>query len=141
MIGITEHLNMLAKLAETGRGVVVTNELAHKLAGARGRRETMNLIVDELWRRYTYAADPVNETFVLPRAGDVTVDIDGACLFIATVAKGFGIRCRFVGARYDRANWTLFVAYETEDGLWQNVNVLRQKTDQVPNELVMGPIP
>lgn len=140
-IGITNQLKTLTKLAEAGRGVVVTDEIARTIASSRSRRETMNLIIDELWRRYTYKSDPLNEEFVLPRAGDVTVDIDGACLFVVTVAKGFGIRCRFTMARYDRASWTLFVAYENEEGLWMNLNVLRQKTDQVPNELVMGPIP
>lgn len=125
-VGITEQLNMLTKLAEAGRDVIIANEIARTIAGPRSRHETINLIIDELWRRHTYVAD---------------VDIDDACLFVATVAKGFGIRCRFTMARYDRASWTLFVAYENEEGLWQNINVLRQKTDQVPNELVMGPIP
>jgi hypothetical protein len=138
---IPEQLKMLTTLLENGRGVAITQELAQALADIRTRRETMHLIIDELWRRYTYQADPVNEAFSLPRPGDTTVDVDGACLFVATVAKGFGIRCRFVMARYGRAIWTLFVAYESEEGLWQNINVLRQKTIEVPNELVMGPIP
>jgi hypothetical protein len=139
---ITRQLEALTKLAGVGRGIVVTQELAQKLAERRGRHETMNLIIDELWRRYKYVADPMNdESFGLPRPGDSTVDVDGACLFVVALAQGFGIRCRFVMARYSRAAWTLFVAYETEDGSWQSLNVLRQKTDQVPNELVMGPIP
>jgi hypothetical protein len=125
-IGITKQLEALTKLAGIGRGIVVTEELASKLADRRNRREKMDLIIDELWRRYKYAADPV---------------IDGACLFVVTLAQGFGIRCRFTMARYGRASWTLFVAYENEEGLWQNINVLRQETAQVPNELVMGPIP
>ena len=139
---ITRQLEELTKLADAvASRMTVADEIRRQIAGPRSRRETMNLIIDELWRRYEYAAEPMREAFVLPRPGDTAVDVDGACLFVVAVAKGFGIRCRFVMARYDRASWTLFVAYENEEALWLNLNVLRQKTDQVPNELVMGPIP
>jgi len=142
-IGITGQLEELTKLSEAVafRMTVVRDEIHRQIAGPRSRRETMNLIIDELWRRYEYRRDPLEERYVLPRAGDLYVDVEGACLFVVAVAKGFGIRCRFVMARYDRASWTLYVAYENEEGLWLNLSVLRQKTDQVPNELVMGPIP
>lgn len=139
--GATKQLEALTALAGIGRGVPVTDELRRALLAHRWHRDKMCLIIDELWRRYSYMADPIGgEMFGMPRVDDATVDVEGACLFVAVLAQGFGIRCRFTMARYDRASWTVFVAYENEEGLWMNLNVLRQKTDKVPNELVMGPI-
>jgi hypothetical protein len=122
-------------------------DLAHKLTGDKPlRRDKLNAIIDELHRRCVYAPDPIHGEMIraiLPdeaASADLRkpMDADEACYFVMVLAASAGIECRFVLARYGRCSWTCFVAYENEEGLWQNVNPLRQKTDQVPNELVMG---
>ena len=115
------------------------------------RQEKMRLIIDDLHRRFVYAPDPVNEVIGPVSIDGGSADADDMCLFVATVAMSVGIPCRFVGAFYlvgrQRGFWTLLLSYESEDGSWKTVDVLRQTFGGIsleqrgPDESVMGPIP
>jgi len=144
--GLVEAIKALNKAVEREHTKTAVRELAYKLTtGKPLRRDKLNAIIDELHRRCAYAPDPIRGEFVLALLPDEPpsaatrqpIDADDACYFVAALAASIDIECRFVLARYGRASWTCFIAYENEEGLWQNINPLREKTEQVPNELVM----
>lgn len=91
-----------------------------------GRANQMQAFVDELHRRFMYAPDPLKEQIELhtPFEPGERIDVDEACLFVAALASHVGIPVRLIAARVKRS-WTLFVAYQDEEGLWTGVDVLR----------------
>jgi len=114
--------------------------LARSLIGPN-RGATMHAFVDELHRRFVYAPDPTMAEFLflrVPWEPGALIDVDDACLFVASLAKEAEIPCRFVLARYRERAWTVFLAYEDEEGRWIGVDPLRQKTTQRLEELVFS---
>lgn len=144
--GSNPTLDALTALSSREQSNPTVRELATQLtAPYLHRSSAMDLIIDELQRRFVYVADPLHgETIgpMPPFAGQFQGDVEEACLFVMTLAQSVGIPCRFVMARYGRA-WTLFVAYEREGGGWAITSPLRQKHVKVKDadELIMGPIP
>jgi hypothetical protein len=104
----------------------------------QSRGATMHAFVDELHRRFVYAPDPMAEFLRIPWDRGMLIDADEACLFVAVLAKAVDIPCRFVLARYREHAWTVFLAYEDEEGRWIGIDPLRQKTKQRLEELVFG---
>lgn len=136
--GIVRTLQALVDLAWRHRDEPRYGDLACSLTEkCENRLAKMEEIINELHRRFAYAADPVKEHIgPVPFEPGGHVDADEACLFVMTLAMSVEIPCRIVGARYGKARWTCFVAYQDETDTWNNVDPLRQRTDQVPNELV-----
>lgn len=102
-------------------------ELANELTWPKMHRAVkMQAFVDELHRRFVYAPDPLKEQIRshAPFAPGERIDVDDACLFVAALASHVGIPVRLIAARVKRS-WTLFVAYQDEEGLWTGVDVLR----------------
>ena len=141
-LGIDGALEALSTLSWRERSNLEIRKLAYKITdGEPDRPSKMCALIDELHRRFKYAADPLEERFgPVPLVEGSTVDVDDACLFVATLAQAIGIPCRFVAARFDRS-WTCFVAYEVWSGIWETVDPLRQKVDREPDERVLGPLP
>jgi hypothetical protein len=96
------------------------------------RLGAMRSFVDEVDRLYVYSPDPSDECLrsTFPEPGSV-IDVDDACAAVASLAWNYGIPCRIVAARYATRRWTLFVAYQDEDGSWAGIYPLRQKTDHI----------
>lgn len=112
--------------------------LAQSLVG-RNRGATMCAFADEIQRRFVYPPDPTQEEFFrIPWDPGTLIDADDACLFVAALAKAVNIPCRFVLARYRERAWTVFLAYEDEEGRWIGIDPLRQKTKWSLEELVFG---
>lgn len=97
----------------------------------------MAAFVNELHRVALYRPSQINEMVSLPSDQPPTFDADDACLFIAALAGVVGIPCRFVAARAGVRSWTVFLAYEDEDGLWTGVDVLRERADTVVEEIIL----
>ena len=137
-ISVIRTLQALVDLAWRHRDEPRYRELAWSLTEKQPTRQAkMEEIIDELDRRFVYAANPVKEVIgPVPFEPGAPVDADEACLFVMTLAMSIKIPCRIVGARYGKLRWTCFVSY-LDDDTWNNVNPLRQRTDQVPNELVV----
>lgn len=112
-------------------------ELAKRLTDPfTNRREDMTAFIDELHRRFQYAADPLDECVgPIPFKPGTRIDADDACMFVAALAVSAGIPCRFVGARYGRS-WTCFLEYQESHGSWTMVDPMRQSGIREPDELV-----
>lgn len=135
---IERMLQGLTAFADRKRADEELRAAADRLTeSAPDRYSKMGRIVDELHRRYVYAPDPVNETIgPMPLPEGSVMDVDDACLFVAVLATSIGIPCRFVAARYGR-NWTLFLTYQDEEGRWEAVDPLRQRTSVRLDELMI----
>ena len=138
-LGIDGSLRAIAIAAERAQATPEIQKIAQGVTtNATERAEKMRLIVDELHRRYTYAADHISEAVgPVPLLEGSTMDVDDACLFVAALAMSLGIRCRIVAARYERC-WTCFVDYEAEDGGWVTIDPLRQRTQRAPEQWIVG---
>lgn len=143
MNAIAEQLRALSYVTEhaTARKEFqhLTNDLQLELEPSAEAK--IGVIVDELHRRFKYAAKPVLEALYVPFIEGDLIDVDDACAFVATVASLAGVRCRFVFAAYRERCWTVRVAYES-DGFWAVVDVLRQPwSDRLRfEEMIVGPI-
>lgn len=123
----------------SGRANEPIRELSAHLAG-QSRAATMRAFVDELLHRFVYAPSPEEEAYYgVPFEPGSLIDVDDACTFVAALAREAGIPCRILGAhyRYKRYGyWTIFLAYQDEEGRWTGVDPLRQKTDHLIFDLI-----
>lgn len=110
---------------------------AWELTETSSRADNMRAFVNELHRIAVYSANPIRETAALVPEHPQTFDADDACLFVAALAGVVGIPCRFVAARVGKHSWTCFLAYQDEEGLWVGIDVLRERTDVVIEEIVL----
>lgn len=135
--GIYDQMAALAAAATHTN--VSLRDLASKLSDRLPDNQLkMVKFVDELYRRFTYAADSIQETIgPIPWEPGSLVDVDDACLFVAALASSVGIRCRFVALRYG-SSWTCRISYKDGDR-WCTIDVLRQHIASFPDETVFGP--
>lgn len=133
-VGISKSLEAL-RCALTVRPGHRFRARAWELAETSNRADNMRAFVDELHR----VAIPwtSNEMVSLPGDQPPSFDADDACLFVAALAGVIGIPCRFVAARAGKHSWTVFLAYEDEDGFWVGVDVMRERADVVIEEIVL----
>jgi hypothetical protein len=153
VVGITQTLRNLTAVAWRGR----LSQNVYKLARHITDREAscqakVGALVDELHQHAQYIPSPADTGMFVPWSADpgptppdptsrcmIPFDADYACLFVATLAMSVGIRCRFVGVRYDQS-WTCWVSYEVGDH-WDTIDPLRQRPERDPDERVVGPVP
>lgn len=112
---------------------------AWELTETSNRVDNMRAFIDELHRVAEYReAGPLDEMVYVPSgARPPTFDADDGCLFVAALAGVIGIPCRFVAARTGKRSWTVFLAYEDEDGFWVGVDVMRERAGVVIEEIVL----
>lgn len=135
-LGISGSLESLraALAVRPGRAFRVR---AWQLAETSNRADNMRAFVNELHRVAIYRPSSLNEMVPLPGDQPPWFDADDACLFVAALAGVIGIPCRFVAARTGKRSWTVFLAYEDEDGLWVGVDVMRERADVIIEEIVL----
>lgn len=128
--GIKMQLRQLTQIAWRDRIDPRVQLSARKLTYSEtSRQDKMRALVDELHRRFVLAPSPVaQESVTVMDLFDIDkldermkteinymlssrmIDVDEACVFVASAAMSVGIPCRFVGARYGHS-WTCWLSY------------------------------